>query len=134
MVQLSSMYRVKYLWRNLQTKKARSRQYPIETIIDEDYADQVFLANTPTQAESLLHSLEQAARGIGLNMNSDKTEFMYFKQNGAISISNGKPLELVDQFPYLSSNISSTESNVDIYKGKARTSVNRLSIIWKSDL
>ena len=35
---------------------------------------------TVVHAESLLHSLEQAARGIGLYMNSDKTEFVCFKQ------------------------------------------------------
>ena len=41
------------------TKKARSRQYPIEAIIDADYANDIaLLVNTPTQAESLLHSLE----------------------------------------------------------------------------
>ena len=33
---------------------------------------------------------------------------------GAISLLNGKPLQLVDQFIYLNSNISSTESNVNI--------------------
>ena len=35
-----------------------------------------FLANAPTQAESLLNSLEQAAGGIGLHVNADKTEYM----------------------------------------------------------
>ena len=39
-------------------KKARSRQYTAETITDEDYQDDLaLLVNTPTQAESLLHSL-----------------------------------------------------------------------------
>ena len=43
----------------LYTKKARSRQYPAETITGADYADDItLLANTPTQAES---QLEQAA-------------------------------------------------------------------------
>ena len=38
-------------------KKARSRQYPAETITDVDYADEIaLLANTPAQTESLLHS------------------------------------------------------------------------------
>ena len=37
------------------------------------------LANTPAPAEYLLHSLEQAARGIGLLVNSDKTEYVCFK-------------------------------------------------------
>ena len=43
-------------------KKARSRRYPAQTITDADYADDIaLLANTPVQAESLLHSLEKAA-------------------------------------------------------------------------
>ena len=43
-------------------KKVRNKQYPAETITDTDYAnDIVLLANTPTQAESQLHSLEQVA-------------------------------------------------------------------------
>ena len=40
-------------------KKARSRRYPADTITDADYADDIaLLANTPTQAEFLLHSQE----------------------------------------------------------------------------
>ena len=43
-------------------KKTRSRSYPAETITNADCADDlVLLANTPAQAESLRHSLEQAA-------------------------------------------------------------------------
>ena len=60
-------------------KKARSRWYTTETISDTFYADDLALfANTPTQAESLLHSLTQAAGDIGLTVNADKTEHMYF--------------------------------------------------------
>ena len=54
--------------------KARSRRYPAQTIMDVDYADVIaLLANTPTQAKSLLHSLEWSASGIGLLVNADKT-------------------------------------------------------------
>ena len=67
-------------------------------------------------------------------MNSYKTEFMYFKQDGAISTLNGKPLKLVDQFTYLCSNISLTESDVDIRIGKAGAAIDRLLVKWKSDL
>ena len=46
---------------------------------DSGYADDlILLANTPAQAKSLMHRFEQAARGIGLSVNLDKTEFMYF--------------------------------------------------------
>ena len=39
--------------------KKRSRRYPATTITDADYADDIaILANTPDQAETLLHSLE----------------------------------------------------------------------------
>ena len=39
---------------------------------------------------------------------------MCFNQDGAIPSSNGKLLKLADQFTYLGSNISSTESDIDI--------------------
>ena len=39
--------------------KERSRRYPTQTIMDVDYANDIaFLANTPTIAKTLLHSLE----------------------------------------------------------------------------
>ena len=60
----------------LTLKKAKSRQYHSETITDADYSDDLaLLANIPAQAESLLHRLEQASRGIGLYVNSDTTVY-----------------------------------------------------------
>ena len=79
------------------TKK--SRRYPVHTIMDADYADDIaLLANTPAQAEILLHSLERATAGIGLHVNADKTEYMYFNQRGDISTLNVSSLKLVDKF------------------------------------
>ena len=43
------------------------------------------LADSSAQVESLLHCLKQSARGIGLYVNSDKTAFKCFNQDGAIS-------------------------------------------------
>ena len=43
---------------------------------------------------------------------------MCFKQEGAISTLTRKPLKLVNQFTYLGSNITSTESNINILKSK----------------
>ena len=34
--------------------------------------------NTPNQAETLLHSLERTAAGIGLHDNAHKTEYMSY--------------------------------------------------------
>ena len=76
----------------------------------------LLFANTPAQSESLLHSLEQAAKSIGFYVNTVKTEFISFNQDVAITSLNGKPL---DQFIYLASNIPSTESDISIGIGKA---------------
>ena len=45
--------------------KERSRRYPAQTITDADYVDDIaLLANTPTQVETLLYSLEREACDI----------------------------------------------------------------------
>ena len=73
------------------TKKS-SRRYPTKTITDADYADDIaILTNTPDQAETLLHSLERAAAGIGLYVNAHKTEYMCYNQTGDISTLEKKP-------------------------------------------
>ena len=115
--------------------KKRSRRYPTTSITDADYADDIaILANTPDQAEALLHSLERAATSIGLYVNAHKTEYMCYNQTGDISTLEGTPLKLVDKFTYLGSSVESTEKDIQTRLTKAWTAINRLSIIWKSDL
>ena len=115
--------------------KKRSRRYPATTITNADYADDIaILANTPDQAETLLHSLERAAANIGLYVNAHKTEYMCYNQTGDISTLDGTPLKLVDKFTYLGSSVESTEKDIETRLVKAWTAINRLSIIWKSDL
>ena len=115
--------------------KKRSKRYPAKTITDADYADDLaLLANTPNQAETLLHSLERAAAGIGLHVNAHKTEYMCYNQTGNITTLDGASLGLVDKFTYLGSSVSSTENDIDTRLTKAWTAIDRLSIIWKSDL
>ena len=118
-----------------QLTKKRSRRYPAKTITDVDYADDIaILANTPNQAETLLHSLKRAAAGIGLLVNAHKTEYMCFNQTGDISTLGGSSLKLVDKFTYIGSSVSSTEKDIDMRLTKAWTAIDRLSVIWKSDL
>ena len=110
--------------------KKRGRWYPAKTITDANYAyDIAILANTPNQAETLLHSLERAAAGIGLHVNAHKTEYI-----GDISTLYGTTLKPVDKFTYVESSVSSTEKDIDTRLTKAWTAINKLSIIWKSDL
>ena len=103
--------------------------------MDVKYANDIaLLANTSTQAKTLLHFLEWAAAGIGLHINADKMEFMSFNQTGDISILNGSSLKLVDKFIYQGSSVSSTETDINLWLAKAWTSIDRLLVIWKSDL
>ena len=115
--------------------KKRSRRHPAKTITDADYADDIaILANTPNQAETLLHSLERAAAGIGFHVNAHKMEYMYHNQTGDITTQDRTPLKLVDKFTYLGSSVPSTEKHIDTRLTKAWTAIDKLSIIWKSDL
>ena len=108
-------------------KKKRSRMYPAKTITDADYADDIaLLANTPSQGETLQHSLERAAASIGLHVNAHRTEYMCYNQTGDISTQDGTSLKLVDKFIYLRS--------IDTRLTKAWTAIDRPSIIWKLDL
>ena len=47
---------------------------------------------------------------------------------------NHSILKLVDKFTYLRSSVSSTEKDIDTRLTKAWTAIDKLSIIWKSDL
>ena len=101
--------------------------YPTKTITD--YI--AILANTPNQAKTQLHSLERAAAGIGLHVNAHKTEYMSYNQTSDFSTLDGTSLNLVEKFYYLGSSVSSTEKDIDTRLTKA---IEKLSIIWKSDL
>ena len=59
---------------------------------------------------------------------------MCFNQTGHISTREGTSLKLVDKFIYLGSSVSSTEKDIDTRLTKTLTAIDRLSIIWKSDL
>ena len=75
--------------------------------------------HTRNLAETLLHSLERAAAGIGLHVNAHKTEYMCSNQVGDISTLEGTTLKLVGKFTYLGSCVSSTEKDIDTWLTKA---------------
>ena len=120
---------------SFELKKKRSRKYPAKTITDADYTDDIaLLANTLNQAETLLHSLERAVAGIGLHVNAYKTEYMCYNQTGDISTLDGTSLKLVGKLTYPRKQRLINRKNIDTRLTKAWTAIDRLSIIWKSDL
>ena len=59
---------------------------------------------------------------------------MCFNQTGEISTLDGNSLKLVDKFTYLGCSVSSNEKDIDTWLTKAWKAIDRLSIIWKSDM
>ena len=59
---------------------------------------------------------------------------MCFNETDDISTQDESSLKLVDKFIYLGSSVSSTEIDIDRRLTKAWTAIDKLSIIWKSDL
>ena len=109
--------------------KSRSRRYLAQVITDADYAyDIAILANTPAQTESLLHSLERAAAGICLLVNTDKSKYMGFNHRPDISTLKGDPLKVVDKFTYLGNSVSSTEKDINTRQAKAWTAISHMDV------
>ena len=59
---------------------------------------------------------------------------MCFNQTGDISTLEGTSLKLVDEFTYIGSSVSSTKKDIDTRLTKVWTAIDKLSIIWKSNL
>ena len=59
---------------------------------------------------------------------------MCFNQRVDIFTLKGISLKLVDKFTYLGNSVSSTETDSNTRLAKAWTAIDRLSVIWKSDL
>ena len=115
--------------------KERNRRYPTQTITEADNADDIApQTNKPSQGKTLLHSLERAATGIGLLDNTDKMDYMCFSQRGDISTLKGGHLKFMDKFTYLGSSVSSTEKDINTRLANAWTAIDRLSVMWESDL
>ena len=114
----------------LKLTKERIRRYPIQTITNPDYADDLaLLENTPAQAETLLHSLERAAAGLGLHVNAHKTEYMCFDQRSDIPTLNSSSLKLVDKFTYHVSLVLSTETDINMQLAKVWTAIDKQSVM-----
>ena len=71
---------------------------------------------------------------FGLHVNAQKTEYMHYNQTGDISTLDGTSLKLEDKFTYRGSSVSSTEKDIKTRLTKVWTAIDRLSIIWRSDL
>ena len=119
----------------LTLSKAKSRRHPAVKITDADYADDLAaLSDTIEDAGKLLQLIETAANAIGLHINEKKTEYIAFNQKETNEALKKKNIKQVDDFVYLGSHITSTETDVKARIGKAWSALNKLDKIWKSKL
>ena len=115
--------------------KERSRRYPAQKITDADYANDIAIfVNTPAQTKSLFHSVERAVAGKGYHFNANKTEYSCLMKDATFPHLIGTSLKLMDKFTYQGSSFSSTKKYINTRLAKACTAINRLSVLWKSDL
>ena len=72
----------------------------------------------------------------GLSLESERQQVLGLLNSSQYSsrLLNGSSLKLVDKFTYQGSCVSSTETDINTQLAKAWTAINRLSVIWKSDL
>ena len=106
--------------------------------MDADFADDItLLSNTMNEAQVLLNAVESATQSVGLVINAGKMKFMCYEQDSQIqSLKHleGKNLECVTIFEYLSLWISTTSRDIASCKAKAWLALHKLGNIWKSNL
>ena len=68
-------------------------------------------------------TFEQAAGGIGLQVNMKKMEYMCFNREGDISTLNGGSLQSVDKYTYLGNSVSFTENDINMRLANVQTAI-----------
>ena len=124
--------------KGFEIKPRKSSRYPAEYLTDTDFADDIALiSESLVNAQSLLQSLEQASNCVGLYLNETKTEYVNrcnTDSDFVIKTINNTLLQMVSDYVYLGSYISSSEKDFLTRKGKAWAACNAMNKIWSSDL
>ena len=110
------------------TKKQKQKQSKKQTTNNKTKTPEKY------QIIVMLHSQERAAEGLGLHVSAHKTKCICFNKRGDNSTQNSSSLKLMNKFTNLGNSVSSTEIDINTRLAKAWTAIDRLSVIWKSDL
>ena len=112
-----------------------SRRQPATHITDLNFADNIALvSDLVTNAEALLHSVEDAASLVGLHCNETKTEVISSTPNNSFRSLAGKSIKQVEDFKYLGSFVMNSEKDMKSRKALAWVACNKLNKIWHSTL
>ena len=122
--------------KGLTTQPRRSSRHPAQHLTDLDFADDLALiAESISDAESLLQSLEFAASQVGLYCNEGKTEFLTTSPSPSeLKSLNNVNIKRVEDFKYLGSHIADSQKDFKIRKALAWDACNKLDTIWQSNI
>ena len=102
---------------------------------DLDYADDIALLEMSiTRAAEQLLRLSVETRRVGLEVNTEKTEYMCLNvyKNADLMSLNGKSINKVSDFKYLGSKVSSTKSDLAHRKSLGWAAFKKLYKIWEA--
>ena len=104
---------------------------------DIDFADDLaLLSSKKTHIQKKVDRLNKHSKAIGMKSSIKKTKLMRYNTKDQTPILiDGKDVEDVDSFTYLGSIVSKTggvEQDIRARVGKARSSFNKLTKVWKS--
>ena len=105
-------------------------------IEDIDFADDLaLLSSTKTHIQKKVDRLNKHSEAIGMKTSIKKTKLMRYNAKDQTPVSiDGKDVEDVDNFTYLGAIVNKTggaEQDITARVGKARSSFNKLTKVWK---
>ena len=110
-----------------------SSKYPREVINDLNFADDIALfENSLEEAQVQLNRTATEAQKIGLVINTKKTEFMTNTSCKKNLTLNNEDIKLANDFTYLGSKMTSTESDVKRRLSLAWSAFWKLERLWRS--
>ena len=112
---------------------------PWKYLEDLDYADDVaLLSHNQHQMQEKTTIISQTSTRIGLDIHPTKSQILKVNTENTTPIVLGdRPLEEVDAFTYLGSNVDKqggTDADIRIRIGKARAAFHQLRSIWKATI
>ena len=104
---------------------------------DIDFADDLaLLSSTKTHIQKKVDRLNKHSKAIGMKTSIKKTKLMRYNAKDQTPVSiDGKDVEDADSFTYLGAIVNKTggaEQHITARVGKARSSFNKLTKVWKS--
>ena len=118
------------------THQRRSTRIPEQVLNELAFADDIAsLSSSVATAQQQLQDLSTEASKVGLEINSDKTEYNTYNINDITPLQlHGEVLKANDNFKYLGAQMKDSTTDIDTRKGKALGAFWKLKKIWDNDI